>query len=139
MLEHLFGYGWVLDRTISIFLSSSQIDFNDKWILAHKLSIFMIKHTNYMQLKKKEHQTVDTQSYIEWEMKKSQEVERGRDQGKREEGETEAGTGIGRDRRKVQRIRKLNRNMKRRRMENLGSHEKVSESRKREAPRHQWQ
>jgi hypothetical protein len=53
------------------------------------------------------------QSYIEWETKYSQEVEGVEEPGGKRGrgGKRGAGSGIGRNRREVQRVRKLNRNM----------------------------
>jgi hypothetical protein len=78
----------------------------DRWMRKN------IQSTNHMQLKKKEDQSVDTSILYRMGNKIITEA-RGREGGKEGGGEEkgEAETGIGRGRREVQRIRKLNRNI----------------------------
>jgi hypothetical protein len=57
----------------------------DKWILGKKHRIPIIQLTNHMKLKKKEDQSVDTSLLLRREKKYSQEVDRERDWGRREE------------------------------------------------------
>ena len=86
----------------------------DKQNLAQKLRIPMIQPANHMQFKKKTDQSEDT-SIIYKMGNKIIPGTRGTEGPGREKGmEGErggSGTGIGRDRREVRRIRKLNRNM----------------------------
>jgi hypothetical protein len=83
------------------------------WILGKKLRIPTIQLSNHMELKKKEEQSVNA-SILHRRGNKI--ITGGRERGgpERERGEERkkwAGSGIGRDRGEVHRVRKSNRNM----------------------------
>lgn len=103
----------ILTRNLVTQTQKDKHGLNSLILLAPKLRMPMIKFTDHMKLNMKDNQSVDASNSLRWGNRIIMRVRGRKGTGGRGGGGKEwmAGFGLGRDRREVQRIRRMNRNM----------------------------